>query len=527
MVTAARDLKVTYTTMSVEQADAFNRAYEDALEFVMGKLGGDYPIYIGGKDLRPRVDTFEDRSPNDTRILLGRFPDAGQSEAQEAIRAARDAFNQWSTTRWQDRLTVLRRAAENFRDRKYEIGAWLTLEAGKPRLEAMGEVEEAIDLITVYSEEMEANNGFVKPMGQLSSQEVNRSVLRPYGVWAVIAPFNFPVALATGMIAGALIGGNTVVFKPSHETPLTGLLVYQCLADAGLPTGALNFVTGYGAPLGEALSGSQDLEGIAFIGSRAVGCHIYAEFSSQRPRPCIAEMGGKNPVIVTDSADLDKAVEGTVRAAFGYSGQKCSAAARVYVMHGVAHEYRRRLVERTEALVVGNPTEPNVFMGPVINEVAYKRFQTASDKARNDGAILTGGKTLTEGDLQYGYYCAPTIATLPADHAFFRDELFVPFLVTTEVDSLDQAISLANASEYGLTAGIFSEDQSEIDTFLSRIEAGVVYVNRKGGATTGAWPGVQSFGGWKASGSTGKNALGKYYVQQFMREQNQTVVGDD
>ncbi len=526
MVTAARDLKITYTTMSVEQAGTFNRAYDEALSSVMKQLGGDYPNYIQGKEVRPSVDTFEDRSPNDTRILLGRFPDAGATQAGAAIRAARDAFAEWSNTPWQERLTILRGAAENFRDRKYEIGAWLTLEAGKPRLEAMGEVEEAIDLISVYSQEMEANNGFLKPMGQLSPQEANRSVLRPYGVWGVIAPFNFPVALSTGMIAGALIGGNTVVFKPSHETPLTGMLVYQCLADAGLPAGALNYVTGYGAPLGEALSGAQDLDGIAFIGSRAVGCHIYAEFSARRPRPCVAEMGGKNPVIVTDSADLDKAVEGTVRAAFGYSGQKCSAAARVYMMHGIATEFRRRLVERTTQVMVGNPARPDVFMGPVINDAAYKRFQSVATRAQADGKILTGGNTLTEDDLQYGYYCAPTIATLPPEHEFFRDELFVPFLVVTEVDSLDQAIKLANASEYGLTAGIFSEDEGEIDDFLNRIEAGVVYVNRKGGATTGAWPGVQSFGGWKASGSTGKSALGKYYVQQFMREQNQTVVSD-
>jgi 1-pyrroline-5-carboxylate dehydrogenase len=526
MVTAAKDLKVTYTTMSVEQVDAFNRAFDEALAQVMDRLGRDYPLFIGGEEVSPGGDVFEDRSPNDTRVLLGRFPDAGDQEAQKAIRTARDAFAAWSNTPWQERLTILRRAAENFRDRKYEIGAWLALEAGKPRLEAMGEVEEAIDLITVYSEEMEANNGFVKPMGQLSPQEINRSVLRPYGVWAVIAPFNFPVALATGMLAGALIGGNTVVFKPSHETPLTGLLVYQCLADAGLPSGAINFVTGHGARLGEALSGAKDIEGIAFIGSRAVGCHIYAEFSAERPRPCIAEMGGKNPVIVTDSADLDKAVEGTVRAAFGYSGQKCSAAARAYILRGIAPEFRRQLVERTHDLVVGNPTRPDVFMGPVINEAAYKRFQDASGRAARDGEILIGGEVLTEGDLRYGYYCAPTIASLPADHQFFRDELFVPFLVITEVDSLDQALELANNSEYGLTAGIFSEDQNEIDTFLNRIEAGVVYVNRKGGATTGAWPGVQSFGGWKASGSTGKSALGKYYVQQFMREQNQTVVSD-
>jgi 1-pyrroline-5-carboxylate dehydrogenase len=194
------------------------------------------------------------------------------------------------------------------------------------------------------------------------------------------------------------------------------------------------------------------------------------------------------------------------------------------VTPGIAAEFRGQLIERTQELVVGNATLADAFMGPVINESAYKRYQDASARARTDGEILTGGEVLTSGDLAHGYYCAPTIAVLPKEHEFFRDELFVPFLVMTEVESLEEALDLANNSDYGLTAGIFSEDQGEIDTFLNRIEAGVVYANRTAGATTGAWPGVQSFGGWKASGSTGKSALGKYYVPQFMREQNQTVV---
>jgi 1-pyrroline-5-carboxylate dehydrogenase len=235
-------------------------------------------------------------------------------------------------------------------------------------------------------------------------------------------------------------------------------------------------------------------------------------------------MGGKNPVIVTNLADLSKAVEGTVRAAFGYSGQKCSAASRLYLQEGIADEFTRRFVERTAKVIVDNPTKPDTFMGPVINEKAYNRFQEASDRARRDGAIAFGGETLTDGDLRFGYYCQPTIAQLPKEHPYFYEELFVPFISVASVRSLDEALQLANDSEYGLTAGLFSEDESEIRTFLDRIEAGVVYVNRQGGATTGAWPKVQSFGGWKASGSTGKSALGPYYVQQFMHEQNQTVV---
>jgi 1-pyrroline-5-carboxylate dehydrogenase len=519
-----QEQKITYTTMSVEGAEAFNRAFDNALESVSAQLGREHPAFIGGQEVRGDRGTFESRSPNDTRLLLGRFQECGVAEADRAVQSAHQAFQRWGRLPWRERLTVMRRAADNFRQRKYEIGAWLAMEAGKARLEAIGEVEEAADLITTYAHYMEEHNGYTRKLDQLSPQEVNYSVLKPYGVWVVIAPFNFPVALATGMMAGALITGNTVVFKPSHETPLTGVKVYECLADAGLPEGALNLLTGFGNEIGEALSSRRGVEGIAFTGSAAVGCQIYREFSRERPRPCIAEMGGKNPTIVTDTADLDKAVEGTVRAAYGYSGQKCSATSRVYVQDGVAGEFIRRFVERTEQVVVGNPTRADVFMGPVINERAYNRFHESSERARRDGEVLTGGNVLTDGEMQNGYYCAPTVAQLPADHPFFREELFVPFVSLATVQTLDEAIGLANDAEYGLTAGIFSEDPAEIEMFKERIEAGVIYVNRKGGSTTGAWPGVQSFGGWKASGSTGKSALGPNYIQQFMREQNQTVV---
>ena len=524
MVTEARDEKITYTTMSVEQAEAFNQAYDRALESVRSQLGREYAIFIDNVARTTDEPRFEDRSPNDTRLLLGTFQQCGKPEADAAVSAASRSFERWSHTPWQERVAILRHAADIFRQRRYEISAWLTLEAGKPRLEAMGEVEEAADLIRTYCDQMEQHDGFVIRLGQLSPQEVNHSVLRPYGVWVVISPFNFPVALTTGMLAGALVAGNTAVFKPSEETPLTGVRVFECLRDAGLPEGALNFVTGIGNEIGEALSSHPGVQGIVFTGSYKVGSHIYREFSKVRPRPVIAEMGGKNPVIVTRNADLDKAVEGTARAAFGFSGQKCSAASRVYVETPVAEEFLRRLAKRTERIVVGNPEHGDVFMGPVIRQSAYDRFKKSVDRARRDGEILSGGRVITEDPLEYGYYCAPTIARLPAEHPFFSEELFVPFVAVTTVDSLDEALQRSNASEYGLTAGLFSEDQNEIRTFLDRIEVGVAYVNRRGGATTGAWPGAQSFGGWKASGSTGKSALGPYYVEQFLHEQNQTIV---
>jgi 1-pyrroline-5-carboxylate dehydrogenase len=518
--------KITYTTMSVEQAEAFNQAYDQALARVHGQLGNDHTAFAGGRAVRVSGGTFESRSPADTTVVLGRFQNCGASEVREAVAAAANAFPVWSHVPWEERVRILRRAAENFRARKYEISAWLTLEAGKPRLEAMGEVEEAADLISTYADQVEEHHGYVIKLQQLTPQEVNHSVLRPYGVWAVIAPFNFPVALATGMLAGVLLGGNTAVFKPAPETPMCGLKVYECLADSGLPDGSVNLVTGEGDDAGKALVAAQGVAGVAFIGSVPVGTAIYHQFTRDHPRPVIAEMGGKNPVIVTASADLGKAVEGTARAAFGYSGQKCSAASRVYVQREVCDEFVRRLGARTSRLAVGNPVRPDVFAGPVINEDAYHRFQSACEIARKDGAIVAGGEILTDGDLARGYYCALTVAALPAEHRFFRDELFVPLVAVAPVETLDEALNLANDSAYGLTAGLFSENPDEMRVFLDRIEAGVVYVNRTAGATTGAWPGVQSFGGWKASGSTGKSALGPYYVQQFMHEQSQTVVSD-
>jgi 1-pyrroline-5-carboxylate dehydrogenase len=240
-------------------------------------------------------------------------------------------------------------------------------------------------------------------------------------------------------------------------------------------------------------------------------------------------MGGKNPAIVTRHADLDEAAEGVMRSAFGFDGQKCSANSRVYVERPVAREFVDRLVTKTRDIAVGDPTRRESWMGPVINQRALDTFAKAADEARADGGTVEiGGDVLRDGDAARGFFPTPTVVTgLPLEHRLFRDELFVPFLVVGEVDSLDEAIHEANDSAYGLTAGIFSHDDAEVKRFLDTIQAGVVYVNRRAGATTGAWPGIQSFGGWKGSGSSGKSGLGPYYVQQFLREQSQTVVSDE
>jgi 1-pyrroline-5-carboxylate dehydrogenase len=344
-------------------------------------------------------------------------------------------------------------------------------------------------------------------------------------VFAVISPFNFPMALAVGPSAAAMMAGNAVVFKPASASAMTAVAIAEAYRDAGVPDGVFNLVMGPGDTVGDELQTNPGIDGIVFTGSFEVGFELFRTFSTRWPRPCIVEMGGKNPAIVLRSADLEEAAEGIMRSAFGFSGQKCSANSRVYVERPVHDELVRLLVEKTEKITIGNPIPRTVWLGPVIDQKAVDRHQQAVSDARRDGTVFTGGERLSDGDLGRGHFVEPTVVGgLPGDHRLFQDELFAPFTAVHPVDSLDEALNLANDVTYGLTAGVYSEDPAEVARFLDEIEAGVLYVNRRAGATTGAWPGVQAFGGWKGSGSTGKAGLSMYYVAQFMREQSHTVV---
>jgi 1-pyrroline-5-carboxylate dehydrogenase len=520
--------RVTYATLAGGQSEEFQRRWDVALEHLRPVLGGRHGHLVDGQEhglAEGEQEWLEDRSPVDRRGLLGRFPVGTAEDVDRAVRAARRGFASWSERHWSERAAILRRAAEIIEQRGFDLSALVGLEVGKSRLEAMGDVTETADLIRYYCEQMERHAGFDRPMSRLSPHEETRSLLRPYGVWAVISPFNFPAALAGGPAAAALLTGNTVVLKPSPEAPLTALALYTTFREAGLPPDALQIVYGPGEPTGAALVDHPEVDGLLFTGSKQVGMGIVGRFSRDYPKPCITEMGGKNPAIVMPSADLDAAAEGVMRSAFGLQGQKCSACSRAYVHREVKGRFLDALLEKTRALVIGDPTRHGVFLGPVIHERAYCAFQAASEAARRDGEVLAGGEVRREGDLAYGYFVSPTVVdALPPDHELFQKELFVPFLCVAAVDSLDQALESANRTEYGLTAGLYSREQQEIDTFLERIEAGVVYVNRRAGATTGAWPGVQPFGGWKGSGGAGKSSGGLHYVQQFMREQSRTIV---
>ena len=518
--------KVTYATMSADQMSDLHRELDVAIEEVKKGFGESHPMFIDGRVVEGASSSFEDRSPIDTRILIGRFTSATREQTQDAIAAARAAFPAWSRLPWEERVFVVRKIGHRIRTHRAELSALVGFETGKSRLECVGEVEEAADFFDYYCDRMEQTDAFQNLMGMPGSTEESRSILRPYGVFGIIAPFNFPIALAAGPTAAALLAGNTIVCKAAEDTALAGTRWYEVLADM-VPPGVFNLVNGPGVPVGQEIADNPGVDGVVFTGSMAVGMKLLRDNGTRPiPRPLIIEMGGKNPALIMRSADLDKASEGVMRSAFGATGQKCSACSRVYVSRAVRDRFVELLVERTRKIKVGNPLERDVWMGPVINERALKNYENAIERAKRDGGrILIGGRRITEEPFNHGYFVEPTIIDgLPAGHPLFAEELFVPITVIADVQTVDQAIDLANRTEYGLTAGIFSEDEGEIDEFFERIQAGVTYANRRAGATTGAWPGQNSFGGWKASGSTGKGTGGPHYLQQFFREQSRTRV---
>lgn len=525
-----RAFKLTYATM-FDPPPTLHENFEKKVAEVKAGLGREYPMWINGRE-RYADEKFEDRSPINTDWLLGRFQKGTAQDARAAIAAAEAAFPKWGGLHWKERVKLLRKAAAMVEKRIYEWGVVLALEVGKNRMESLGDAQEMADLISYYCDQMEANGGFIKKMGVdplKGYRASNFSVLRPYGVWLVISPFNFPAALAGGPAGAALVAGNCVVFKPASDTPLTGYLLMEAFRDAGLPDGVFNYVTGPGSTVGEALIADPRVGGITFTGSYDVGMHIYRTFAQGRyPRPCIAEMGGKNPSIVSRHADLEHAATGIMRSAFGLQGQKCSANSRIFVERPVKDKFMQLLIEKTAAIPVGDPTQKDKWMGPVINANAYRQFSEFTEELSQGGDIVFGGKQLThrtdDTDYGKGYFCEPTIADdLPMEHRLWKHEMFLPITMLKAVDSLDEAMRYANDVDYGLTAGFYGSKQ-EVEWFFDNIQAGVVYANRPQGATTGAWPGYQPFGGWKGSGSTGKSGGGLYYVQQFMHEQSRTLI---
>lgn len=511
--------KVTYATLTADNED-LHTAFEKGVEIARGWLGTE----ISAPGDRSPGEPIEVFSPADPSVLVATVRPASQEAIDTAIATAREAGKKWAATPWQERLRIVRDLAERISEQANEFAALMTIEVGKNRLEALGDVEESAVFFRYYADQVEKNGGFDAKMDSLSDKEQTRSVLKPFGVWGVIGPFNFPMALVAGPAAAALVAGNAVVVKPSVQGTHVAWRLHQLYLESELPEGLVQFLPG-GDEVGKALVAHKGIDGLTFTGSYAGGMAVAQAFRGDYPKPVVTEMGGKNPTIVTAKADLDAAAAGIARSIAGASGQKCSACSRVYVDPAVHDELVDKLATALDALVVADPLERDAFLGPVIDQKAVDRYQAALDHAKEaGGTVRAGGEVLQGTDGYPGYFVRPTlISGLPATDKLFSDELFVPLAVVAPVDTLDEALELANDTVFGLTAGFFG-GEDEIDTFLDNIEAGVVYVNRPAGATTGAWPGVQPFGGWKGSGSSGKAGGGLHYVQLFMREQSQTVV---
>jgi acyl-CoA reductase-like NAD-dependent aldehyde dehydrogenase len=395
-------------------------------------------------------------------------------------------------------------------------------------MEALGEAQETVDFFRHYADDYEQHGCYQlelpnDPLPNVVSR--NRSVMRPYGAWVVIAPFNFPLALAGGPTAAALVTGNTVVVKGATDTPWAGRLLADCIRDAGLPPGVFQYLSGSGREIGEVLSAHPATAGITFTGSVAVGTQLLQRMASGPwPRPCIAEMGGKNPCIVTARANLGDAAAGIVRSAYGMGGQKCSALSRLYVDHAVADELIASLRTQIDAIRIGDPCHRENWLGPVINAHAAANYARYLHELRAGGAtLLTAADTLDTTDFARGHFVRPVLAEATLTHPLWRHEMFLPILMLHRVSNRDEAMQLANDTNLGLTAGFYG-DADEVPWFHENIEAGVTYANRRQGATTGAWPGYQPFGGWKGSGSTGKAIASFYYLAQYQREQSRTVV---
>lgn len=516
----------------------FDTLFERAANEVKASFGARNPMYINGEEVYA-AEQLDERSPIDHRMLIGHFQKGTREHARQAIAAAKAASASWSATPYKERTSRFRRAADIFARDKFKLAAILSYENGKSRYESVGEVDEAIDFLHYYADEIEQNRGYVrKSLMSASSGRVNLGFqgapsgaeritvsMEPYGVFGVIAPFNFPISISVGMSTGALITGNTVVFKPSstdNMSMLTGLRIYKVFEEAGLPAGVFNYVTGPGSEVGDEIVVSPDVAGIAFTGSRATGLKMVARtFSAGNQKTFIVEMGGKNPTIVSKYADMDKAVQGVASAAFGFAGQKCSALSRVYVHESIKEQFISKLVEHARAMKIGDPINKENYIGPLISEGAYKRYVEAVDKAKASGRILYGGSKVNTG--RDGFYVEPTVIELRHDHELVHTELFLPFVTIETYKDFKDALRMANDVEYGLTAGLYSKNGKEVKAFSRAIEAGTVYINRGISATTGAIVGMHSFIGWKGSGLTGKGTGSKHYLPQFMREKSVSV----
>lgn len=498
-----------YTDFSIP---ANRQAMEAALGKVRGEFGREYDLLIADARLRTE-EKLKSVNPSNPAEIVGIHQKATPSMASAAIESAHAYFAEWGRTKPADRIRMLRRAAGLLRERKMEFDAWLVYEAGKNWNEAEADVSEAIDFCDYYANEMQRLSG-PQPVVQMPGEK-DEMLYIPLGVGVVIPPWNFPLAILAGMTVAALVTGNTVVLKPSSETPTIAAKFADLLLDAGFPPRSFNLVVGSGAAIGDLLVQHPKTRFVAFTGSRDVGLRINELAAKHQPgqvwiKRVIVEMGGKDAIIVDADSNLEAAVEGVAASAFGFQGQKCSACSRAIVDAKVYDEFLSKLQTRVAGIKVGPAENPDYYMGPVISEGAKKSILTYIEAGKSEGRLIAGGGAADRS----GYYVQPTvIADIEPKARIFQEEIFGPVLAVSKARDFEHALDMANDSEYGLTGAIFSNNRQHVEQARERFFVGNLYVNRK---CTGAMVGAHPFGGFNMSGTDSK-AGGPDYLLLFMQ----------
>jgi 1-pyrroline-5-carboxylate dehydrogenase len=484
------------------------QAYLKALETVEGYLGQDYDLVIGGE----RISTEEkivSYNPANKEEVIGRVSKANKELAEKAMKAAVEAFKTWKKTKPEVRADVLFKAATMIRRRKFEFSALMTKEAGKPWREADADTAEAIDFLEFYGRQMLLLKDGVPVVSR--PNEDNRYNYIPLGVGVIISPWNFPLAIMAGTTAAAIVAGNTVLLKPASTTPIVAAKFVEVMEAAGLPKGVLNFVPGSGAEVGDYLVDHKDTRFISFTGSRDVGLRIFDRSSKVNEgqiwmKRLIAEMGGKDTIVVDAEADLELAAQSIVAGSFGFSGQKCSACSRAIVVADVYDQVLNRVVELTNELTVGDPTDQSVYTGPVIDNNAFKKIMEYIEIGKGEGKLMAGG----EGDNSKGFFVKPTvIADLAPKARLMQEEIFGPVVGFTKAKDFNEALEIANNTEYGLTGAVITTNRAHMEQAREDFHVGNLYFNR---SCTGAIVGYQPFGGFNMSGTDSKAGGPDYLV---------------
>jgi 1-pyrroline-5-carboxylate dehydrogenase len=488
------------------------RAMEAALSKVRSELGREYPLRIGG-EMISTGDKLISVNPSKTSEVVGIHHKATAELAKRAVESAYSYFSQWSRTPAEERVRMLLDVARILRLRKFEFDAWMVFEAGKTWIEAEAEIAEAIDFCEYYAREMQRLSG-PQAVVQLPGEQ-DEMIYIPLGVGVVIPPWNFPLAILAGMTVASLVAGNTVILKPSSETPTIGAKFAEVLLEAGFPEGSFTLLTGSGAAVGDILVQHPKTRFVSFTGSRDVGLRINELAAKAQPgqiwiKRVIAEMGGKDAIVVDGDADVDKAVDGVLASAFGYQGQKCSACSRAIVDAKVYEPFVEKLAAKAKNLKIGPSDDPGNYMGPVISESARKTILQYIEAGKKEGRVVAGGPAAPEG----GYFIPPTIiADVDSKARIFQEEIFGPVLAVTKAKNFEHALELANDSVYGLTGAVFSNNPEHLKKAKESFHVGNLYFNRK---CTGAMVGAHPFGGFNMSGTDSK-AGGPDYLLLFLQ----------